>query len=93
MAPHDPIEADWYDRNNKAYSDLLAKEKSPRMRERYLLAGLLTSWLFLYNETPPASSWIWQWYPDGEEWRGVSEERNFSLATIKSVMRKYKNAS
>ena len=39
------------------------------MRERYLLAGLLISWYFLYNETPPDSSWIWDWYPDGTEWR------------------------
>ena len=38
------------------------------MREQHLLAGLLTTWYFLYNATPSDSSWIWDWYPDGYEW-------------------------
>jgi hypothetical protein len=47
----------------------MLKIKSLRMREYTLLGGRIQKWLMLYNETPPLSSWAWDWYPDGEEWR------------------------
>jgi hypothetical protein len=39
------------------------------MRESYLLAGNLFKWSMLYNAAPGPSSWIWDWYPDGETWK------------------------
>ena len=38
-----------------------------QLGEKFLLKGLLTSWLFLYNETPPSSSWVWSFFPEGEK--------------------------
>jgi hypothetical protein len=43
--------------------------RAKRMREYFLLPGNIFKWFALYNETPPHDSWIWSWFPDGEEWR------------------------
>ena len=40
-----------------------------RLRDFGLLGGLLYRWLFLYNTTPPASSWVWDAMPDGLYWK------------------------
>ncbi|KAL7432313.1 hypothetical protein ACHAXH_002531 [Discostella pseudostelligera] len=37
-------------------------------REYYYLAGNLFRWHRLYGKSPPWSSWVWQWYPRGDEW-------------------------
>ncbi|KAL7468423.1 hypothetical protein ACHAXS_008662 [Conticribra weissflogii] len=38
-------------------------------REYSYLAGNLHRWFQLYNKAPPAKSWVWEWYPKGNEWR------------------------
>lgn len=45
-----------------------------RFREFHYLAGNLLKWKMLYAETPPLSSWVWSWYPDGEIWRKQIDE-------------------
>ena len=40
-----------------------------RLLDYGLLAGLLYRWMFLYNATPPASSWVWDAMPDGLYWK------------------------
>ena len=57
------------------------------MRERYLLAGMLASWSFLYNETPPESSWIWEWYPDKKEW--TKAVKKYGENAVRKVLDKY----
>ena len=50
------------------------KESSKRrtgdvvIREYYYLAGNLFRWYRLYNVAPDDSSWVWQWFPDGQIW-------------------------
>jgi hypothetical protein len=40
-----------------------------RSKEYFLLPGYVFKWYTLYHEFPPASSWVWSWFPDGELWR------------------------
>jgi hypothetical protein len=40
-----------------------------RSKEYFLLPGYLFKWYVLYQEFPPASSWVWSWFPDGELWQ------------------------
>ena len=74
LAPRAPIDADWFKRRNGYLRRHVLPFERVRLRERFLLSGLLTSWYFLYNETPPDSSWVWTWYPDGAQWRDSVEE-------------------
>jgi hypothetical protein len=63
MAPRHSASARW------SYVKQIPKQEDIRMREVYLLAGSLFKWSQLYNKTPDASSWIWDWYPDGQTWK------------------------
>jgi hypothetical protein len=63
MAPRHSASASW------SYVKPIPEQEDIRMREVYLLAGSLFKWSQLYNKTPDASSWIWDWYPDGETWK------------------------
>mmetsp|Transcript_28003 Transcript_28003/g.58862 ORF Transcript_28003/g.58862 Transcript_28003/m.58862 type:complete len:898 (-) Transcript_28003:127-2820(-) len=38
-------------------------------REYSYLAGNLHRWYRLYKKAPSTKSWVWQWYPKGDEWR------------------------
>ena len=70
MAPrqdHD-IWAPWY-RIQQGKRESVLADPSRRMREYFLLAGMLFKSLRLYNETPPENSWIYEWFPDGDVWR------------------------
>lgn len=40
-----------------------------RSKEYFLLPGYLFKWYALYQEFPPASSWVWSWFPDGGLWK------------------------
>ena len=93
MSPHVPLTASWYGRNDDYFRNVLLHNKPARMRERYLLAGFLINWLYLYNQTPPDSSWIWDYFPDGEEWRQVGNVHNGSVITVESILLKYANAT
>jgi hypothetical protein len=55
--------------NNPNAQTIVYGRRANRMREYYLLPGNIFKWFALYNETPPHDSWIWSWFPDGEEWR------------------------
>ena len=88
FAPRTSIEVDWFLRRNDHYRFQDQVNKRNRMRERFLLAGLLASFLFFYQTTPPNSSWIWDWYPDGEEWRqGV--QGHLTERAVLQVLLKY----
>jgi hypothetical protein len=44
------------------------ESKELRIKEYVLLAGSIHRWLGLYNQTPAPSSWVWSFFPDGDEW-------------------------
>jgi hypothetical protein len=44
------------------------ESKELRIKDYVLLAGSIHRWLGLYNATPAPSSWVWSFFPDGNEW-------------------------
>jgi len=42
-------------------------------REYYYLAGNIFRWQMLYGKVPNASSWAWQWFPDGKLWEAAAK--------------------
>jgi hypothetical protein len=46
-----------------------ARQDTIRSQQRNILGGNLFKWIELYNETPPANSWAWKWFPDGRKWK------------------------
>ena len=76
MAPHHPLSPRpgyWWPLQRSKIHQIL-KDKDSRMREYFLLPGYLHKWIHLYNATPPASSWVWSWYPDSKVWQQRVEE-------------------
>lgn len=71
MAPHHPLRpgpAYWWALRESRIHYIL-RDRDRRMREYFLLPGRLHKWIHLYNATPPASSWVWSWYPDRRAWQ------------------------
>lgn len=68
MAPRHDITAGWiwyaYTRNNATLTDPVL-----RMRDYFLLRGMIYRWLAFYGTIPDAGSWVWEWFPDGKVWR------------------------
>jgi len=52
----------------------VVKYPDVRLREYFLLAGNLFKWYFLYQQAPPADSWVYTWFPDGDEWRRAVQD-------------------
>jgi hypothetical protein len=52
--------------NTKCQLDL---NRLKRVPEYFYLSGRLFKWQALYNETPSESSWVWDHFPDGKEWK------------------------
>ncbi|KAL9183710.1 hypothetical protein ACHAXT_004566 [Thalassiosira profunda] len=50
-------------------------------REYYYLAGNLLRWHNLYDKAPPWDSWIWKWYPRGDEWRDSAKKHGSNVVT------------
>ncbi|KAL9185664.1 hypothetical protein ACHAXT_003441 [Thalassiosira profunda] len=50
----------------------LRKKREAALREYYYLAGNVFRWHRLYGKPPDASSWAWQWYPDGHAWEAAA---------------------
>lgn len=53
---------------------LFATNTTARREELFYLAGRLRLWYSLYHSLPPADSWVWSWFPDGDYWRSRSHE-------------------
>jgi hypothetical protein len=73
MAPHDPLEAAWFKFSPSKTKGVL-RNKILRTKEYFFLGGKLFLWLNLYNEIPPDSSWVWDYFPDGTEWKQAMVE-------------------
>jgi len=52
--------------------------------EWFLLPGLLWRSYFIYNQTPPADSWIWSYFPDGNIWKALLQ--NFTVREAIEMM-------
>jgi hypothetical protein len=91
MAPRHPAEVNWWQRRNTRYRIEVLPNEAHRMRERFLLPGLLVKWFKLYNETPPDSSWLWDWYPDGDVWRQGVKEHGSNV--VRALTSKYVDKS
>jgi hypothetical protein len=67
---------------DKTYEQYMDKMESDGhvLTDYYLLPGLLWRYHVLYNEMPPAESWIWKHFPDGENWRLAVERIGFPEA-------------
>jgi hypothetical protein len=76
MAPHHPLTPRpgyWWTLQRSKINKVLP-DRNARMREYFLLPGYLHKWIYLYNATPPSSSWVWSWYPDAKEWQQKVKE-------------------
>lgn len=68
LAPRHDIWAPWY-RIQTGKREAVMANPSKRIRDYFLLAGVLFKSIQLYNATPPLNSWIYKWFPDGEIWQ------------------------
>jgi hypothetical protein len=76
------LDAPWL-RLDPQQRDLVLSNETLRMREFFLLPGLILKYHILYNGTYPSnSSWVWNFYPDGAEWR----ERLAKYGTAAAVL-------
>lgn len=67
-----PIVSRWL-KNDVSKMRNVLNDQSSRKREAGLLGGLLWKWHSFYGELPPKDSWIWDYFPDGKEWRELVE--------------------
>jgi hypothetical protein len=70
MAPQEAVDAKWIYSQPENTQAILANERD-RIKEYYFLGGRLFLWLGLYNQVPPESSWVWNWFPDGALWKNT----------------------
>ena len=68
MFPRSAVWDHWSYYHRSPEVDEMTRTKTLRMREYYLLPGNLLRWLELYGKVPSPKSWVWQWFPDGQEW-------------------------
>jgi hypothetical protein len=78
LAPRASILGHWYSLT-KSNKKVVLQDGNKRLTEYYLLLGNIMRWFYLYNEMPPADSWIWTWFPDGPLWKRVSKEFGSSV--------------
>ncbi len=67
-----PLISRWL-KNDVGKMKSILNDPASRRRENGLLGGLLWKWHSLYQDIPPADSWIWNYFPDGKEWRQLVE--------------------
>ena len=75
-----------YARDNSAELEkkILSDERM-RVREFSFLAGNLLKWYTLYGSAPQPTSWVWKFFPDGDQWlSGVVKYGNKVVETLTS---------
>jgi hypothetical protein len=60
-------------RGSHIYSDWVPRKRW-RKREYFHLAGLLVKWNRIYGRAPSAGSWVWRFYPQGDQWRKALDQ-------------------
>jgi hypothetical protein len=68
-APRYAFDSKQFRSNNLPLRQQVLRNSTLRWSNYYLLAGQIHRWIHLYNGTiPKASSWVWKWFPDGDQW-------------------------
>jgi hypothetical protein len=76
--------------NKPEAQERVYNKRDNRMREYFLLPGNIFKWWNLYDIVPADDSWVWKWYPDGDEWRNGSTlyGRNVTDVLTKDIAEK-----
>jgi hypothetical protein len=68
---------------NEQWNAVFDKTNDATTREYFFLAGHLFRWFALYEESPPPSSWVWSFFPNGDRWKSwVERYGNHAVVTI-----------
>lgn len=87
LAPRFPItHPDWQNLKHERLAKVL-KDPNARLREHYLLAGVLYRHSEIYEQLPHPSSWIWEWFPDGEDWKDILFENGAEVQDPSAAIR------
>lgn len=75
-APRMPLEnGNWYRFDSDIYREALKTDKdATRPHEYYLLPGILYRFYKIYGIFPSSESWIWKYYPNGDNWKDRVEK-------------------
>jgi len=87
LAPRHLLNASWFRLNPDVLHDVLSDTR--RYREYFLLPGFLFKWYRLYNKVPGPSSWVWDFYPDGDFWKAMVQKYG-NRTLLKEVMARHK---
>jgi hypothetical protein len=58
------------------YRNETLSEPNLRLRDYFLLRGIIYKWMVFYKKVADDDSWVWQWYPDGIEWQAALASTN-----------------
>jgi len=76
------------ERRLKRWRENRAVEKDDiAYREYHYLAGNLFRWYKLYSKAPPPNSWVWKWYPRGEEW--MHGTKRYGSSVVENLSRQW----
>lgn len=84
FAPRFPVDSPFIGIDDKRMkNDLKTEPMAEINRELMFLAGHLLRWRQVYGEgaLPPDNSWIWDYFPDGHNWRQVLK----SYTTLEAI--------
>lgn len=81
-----PILSRWL-KNDLNRMKTVLNDPSSRKREAGFLGGLIWKWYSFYHELPPTDSWIWDYFPDGGEWRQLVESYPNASETLEAAWR------
>lgn len=76
----------------RGFRNTLWKNKAARMKEYFILPGQLFKFINVYNSTPPSDSWIYDWFPDGHEWRDAIEKYGSNAVDVVTKQYAEKNS-
>jgi hypothetical protein len=52
-----------------SFNQTITQANVQRLRQYFLLRGVIYRWLTLYGTIASNTSWVWDWFPDGHLWR------------------------
>jgi hypothetical protein len=59
----------------------MSKDPDYWKKEYFLLPGIVHRWIGLYHQLPPASSWVWRHFPQGDRWRRAVEKYGLDVVS------------
>lgn len=90
MAPRRSIQDDWIFLGGRNQKIRMVLDVDWRSREFFLIRGTLWKWLVRYQQLPPEASYVWRWFPDGQEWldryRGFNQSSRLMLYFLETAM-------